>query len=83
MLQADVKTVQVQARALELATMIAGMPPLAATQIKEVVLAGQDASLNAALLLERKAFNLLFASQDQKEGARAFLEKRPPRYTGE
>ena len=74
---------QVQARALELATLIAGMPPMAATQIKEVVLAGQDASLDTALLLERKAFNLLFASQDQKEGARAFLEKRAPRYTGE
>ena len=71
-----------QARALELAQLIAGMPPLAATQIKEVVLAGQDASLDTALLLERKAFNLLFASQDQKEGARAFLEKRPPNYTG-
>ena len=41
------------------------------------------ASLDTALLLERKAFNLLFASQDQKEGARAFLVKRPPRYTGE
>ena len=65
-----------------MAQLIAGMPPLAATQIKEVVLAGQDASLDTALLLERKAFNLLFASQDQKEGARAFLEKRPPNYTG-
>ena len=73
---------QVQARALELAQLIAGMPPLAATQIKEVVLAGQDIALDAALLLERKAFNLLFASQDQKEGSRAFLEKRPPNYTG-
>ena len=68
--------------ALKVAAEIAGMPPLAATQIKEVVLAGQDASLDTALLLERKAFNLLFASQDQKEGARAFLEKRPPNYTG-
>ncbi len=74
---------QVQARALELAQTIATMPPLAAAQIKEVVLAGQDASLDAALLLERKAFNLLFASQDQKEGARAFLEKRAPQYTGQ
>ena len=73
---------QVQARALELAQMIAAMPPLAATQIKEVLLAGQDASLDAALMLERKAFHLLFASADQKEGMRAFFEKRKPTYTG-
>jgi enoyl-CoA hydratase/carnithine racemase len=58
------------------------MPPLAVTQIKEVLLAGQDASLDAALTLERKAFHLLFASRDQKEGMAAFFEKRKPSYTG-
>ncbi|MDR2452519.1 MAG: enoyl-CoA hydratase [Candidatus Accumulibacter sp.] len=73
---------QVQARAQELAGTIAAMPPLAVTQIKEVLLAGQDASLDAALMLERKAFHLLFASQDQKEGMAAFFEKRKPSYTG-
>lgn len=73
---------KVQERALELARTIAAMPPLAAAQIKEVVLAGQDASLDAALMLERKAFHLLFASQDQKEGMRAFFEKRKPSYEG-
>ncbi|EJN34757.1 enoyl-CoA hydratase/carnithine racemase [Pseudomonas sp. GM78] len=73
---------QVQARALELATQIAGMPPLAVMQIKEVLLAGQDASLDTALMLERKAFQLLFDSADQKEGMRAFLEKRQPVYSG-
>lgn len=71
-----------QERALELARVIASMPPLAAAQIKEAVLAGQDASLDAALALERKAFQLLFSSQDQKEGMRAFFEKRKPVYTG-
>lgn len=73
---------QVQARAMELATHIAALPPLAVAQIKEVLLAGQDASLEAALMLERKAFQLLFASEDQKEGMRAFLEKRPPQFRG-
>ncbi|HJV84666.1 MAG TPA: enoyl-CoA hydratase [Noviherbaspirillum sp.] len=73
---------KVQERALELARLIASMPPLAATQIKEVLLAGQDASLDAGLMLERKAFHLLFASQDQKEGMQAFFEKRKPSYTG-
>ena len=58
------------------------MPPLAVMQIKEVLLAGQDASLETGLVLERKAFQLLFSSEDQKEGMRAFAEKRKPRYQG-
>ena len=70
------------ARALELATEIARLPPLALAQIKEVVLAGADLPLDSALALERKAFQLLFDSQDQKEGMQAFLEKRPPNYQG-
>ncbi|PWV57768.1 enoyl-CoA hydratase [Plasticicumulans acidivorans] len=73
---------EVLPRALELASNIAAMPPLAVQQIKEVVLAGQDASLDTALLLERKAFQLLFDSRDQKEGMRAFLDKRAPHYQG-
>lgn len=73
---------QVQAAALDLASTIAAMPPLAVAQIKEVVLAGQDAPLDTALMLERKAFQLLFDTADQKEGMRAFLEKRKPGYTG-
>lgn len=70
-------------RALELATHIAGLPPLAVAQIKEVILAGADLPLDSALRLERKAFQLLFASRDQKEGAAAFLEKRTARFVGE
>nr|MBL8455817.1 enoyl-CoA hydratase [Zoogloeaceae bacterium] len=72
----------VQARALELAREIAALPPLAVAQIKEVLLAGQDASLDAALMLERKAFQLLFASADKQEGMQAFLEKRKPEFRG-
>lgn len=73
----------VQARALELAVLIARRPPLAVTQIKEVLLAGADAALDTGLMLERKAFQLLFASRDQKEGMHAFLDKREPEFTGE
>jgi enoyl-CoA hydratase/carnithine racemase len=69
-------------RAMTLARDISALPPLAITQIKEVVLAGQDISLDAALMLERKAFQLLFASTDQKEGMRAFIEKRPAEFKG-
>lgn len=68
--------------ALALARTIAAMPPLAISQIKEVVLAGMDAPLETALMLERKASQLLFASRDQKEGMQAFLDKRTPRFEG-
>ncbi|HWT97925.1 MAG TPA: enoyl-CoA hydratase-related protein, partial [Terriglobales bacterium] len=70
------------AQGMKIAGTIAAMPPLAAQQIKEVVLAGMDASLDAALMLERKANQLLFATRDQKEGMQAFIEKRPPRFEG-
>ena len=73
---------QVQEHALEQARLIAAMPPLAAEQIKEVILAGMDASLEAGLALERKANALLFASRDQKEGMQAFLDKRRPVFEG-
>lgn len=69
-------------RALATAMTIASMPPLAIMQIKEAVLGGEDSSLQAGLALERKAFQLLFASADQKEGMRAFLEKRKPEFEG-
>lgn len=70
-------------RALALAAEIAALPPLAVAQIKEVMLAGADLPLDSALALERKAFQLLFDSRDQKEGARAFLEKRKAIFSGE
>lgn len=73
---------QVLGRALELASLIVQMPPIAAEQIKEVLLAGMDAPLDAALMLERKAFQLLFATADQKEGMKAFFEKRKPDFKG-
>ena len=69
-------------RAKTLALEIAGFPALALEQIKEVVLSGADLPLENALLLERKAFQLLFDTPDQKEGAAAFIEKRKPRYQG-
>ena len=69
--------------ALELAKTIAGFAPIAVQQIKEVTNLGQDQSLQGALALERKAFQILFDTKDQKEGVNAFFEKRPAQYTGE
>ena len=70
------------ARALEIAREIAAMPPISVRQIKEIVHAGLNAPLDTALMLERKALQLQFATHDQKEGMRAFLEKRKPSFEG-
>ncbi|MCA1975032.1 MAG: enoyl-CoA hydratase/isomerase family protein [Caenispirillum sp.] len=69
-------------RAVEIATGIARLPPLAARKIKEAVLAGADQTLEVGLLIERQAFQLLFDTADQKEGMAAFIEKRRPTFTG-
>jgi enoyl-CoA hydratase/carnithine racemase len=73
---------EVEKRALDLARQIAELPPLAIEQAKEAVLRGMDASLETGLALEAKAIQLLFSSQDQKEGMAAFIEKRKPKFVG-
>ena len=73
---------EVEKRAIEMAKQIAELPPLAIEQAKEAVLRGMDASLETGLALETKAIQLLFSSEDQKEGMAAFIEKRKPRFTG-
>jgi enoyl-CoA hydratase len=73
---------QALARALDIAREIAAMPAISIMQIKEIVNAGLNAPLETALMLERKAFQLQFATRDQKEGMQAFLEKRKPKFEG-
>lgn len=68
--------------ALELAAEIAAMPPLAVRAAVEAVRAADELSLSDGLALERRLFYLLFATEDQKEGMQAFLEKRAPRWVG-
>lgn len=69
-------------RAVALAAQIASMPPLAVRRIKEVALAGQDTSLSAGLMLERRTFDTLFDTEDKAEGMAAFIEKRKPQFKG-
>ena len=69
-------------RAVELARTIAAMPPLAVRKLKDVVLAGADLPLEAALKLENQACQILFDTADQEEGMAAFIEKRPPSFKG-
>jgi enoyl-CoA hydratase len=68
-------------RAIELATRIAAMPPLAVTAALEAVTQGTDLPLDQALALETAIFARLCGTADQREGARAFLEKRTPTWT--
>ncbi len=68
--------------ALEQARKIAARGPLAVAQAKRLVYAGADVGLGAANELERQAFAAVFATDDAREGLRAFVEKRPPRFTG-
>ncbi|OFZ92215.1 MAG: enoyl-CoA hydratase [Betaproteobacteria bacterium RIFCSPLOWO2_12_FULL_62_58] len=73
---------EVEKRAVEMAKQIAELSPLAIQQAKEAVLRGMDAALDTGLALETKAIQILFSSQDQKEGMAAFIEKRKPKFSG-
>jgi enoyl-CoA hydratase len=68
--------------ALRLAEEIAARAPLAVRLGKEAVNNAFESFLTDGLADERRAFYLLFASDDQKEGMKAFLEKRPPDWKG-
>ena len=68
--------------ALKLAAEVASMPPLAVRAAKESVNRAYELSLEAGLEFERRNFFLLFASEDQKEGMAAFIEKRKPTWKG-
>jgi enoyl-CoA hydratase len=68
--------------ALDVATIIATMPPLAVRAAKRAVRAAAELPLEEGLRRERAAFFALFATADQHEGMRAFLDKRTPGWTG-
>jgi enoyl-CoA hydratase len=70
------------ARAVEIAAVIATRPPLAVRFAKEAVLRAFESPLSEALVAEKQAFAVLAASHDRDEGIAAFLDKRPPRFTG-
>jgi enoyl-CoA hydratase len=68
--------------ALALASRIATMPPLAVRAAKAAVAKADELGLGDGLAFERRAFLQLFASEDQKEGMHAFMEKRPADFHG-
>jgi E-phenylitaconyl-CoA hydratase len=70
-------------RAHQIAALICERGPLAVRAAKEAILRGQDMPLEHGLEYEDLAFIRLQASDDAKEGPRAFAEKRKPNYTGQ
>ena len=73
---------ELKEQALKTANEIAAMPPLAAMACKEMVDAAFETSLSQGVRFERRLFNGLFGTEDQKEGMAAFVEKRPGVWTG-
>lgn len=68
--------------AMAAAAKIAGLSPLAVMMNKEMVEAAYETPLTQGVKLERRLFHSLFAFEDQKEGMRAFVEKRKPQFKG-
>ena len=66
--------------ALKSATKIAEKSAITVMAVKETVNRAQETSLREGLLFERRLFHALFATEDQKEGMAAFLEKRQPQF---
>jgi len=67
---------------LKFADTIAKQAPIAVRLIKESILKAVDYPLYEGMQYERKNFYMLFATEDQKEGMRAFKEKRKPEFKG-
>lgn len=68
--------------AVKTATEIAAMPPLAAIANKEMVNAAFETGLDQGILIERRIFQVLTATEDKAEGMAAFIEKRPGVWKG-
>ena len=68
--------------AVKTATEIAAMPPLAAIANKEMVNAAFETGLDQGVLIERRIFQVLTATEDKAEGMAAFIEKRPGVWQG-
>jgi enoyl-CoA hydratase len=75
-----VPAAQLLDEALKTAGTVAGMSKPAAMMTKEAVNRAYETTLDEGLRFERRVFHAMFATEDQKEGMAAFIEKRPPRF---
>lgn len=74
--------VELMPAAQDLAARLAEYSPFALAQLKSSLNIAVDADVESACLAEIKSFSLCYSTKDQKEGAKAFLEKRKPVFTG-
>jgi enoyl-CoA hydratase len=82
LVNAVVPHAELMTRVREVARKIASKAPLAIASVKRVIGRGADVPLATANELEATAFSALFGSADQREGTRAFLEKRGAKFEG-
>lgn len=73
---------ELRSQGIEMARRIAAASPVAVRLAKQAAQRGQDIDLANACVFESHAFALAFATADQKEGMRAFLEKRTAKFKG-
>jgi enoyl-CoA hydratase/carnithine racemase len=74
---------QLKARVMTLAMVIASKSPVALAMIKEAARASVRAPLDDGIRHEQSLASVIFSSKDMQEGLKAFIEKRPPTFTGE
>ncbi|XP_070687731.1 enoyl-CoA hydratase domain-containing protein 2, mitochondrial [Pempheris klunzingeri] len=69
--------------ALSLAREILPQGPVAVRMAKEAMNRGFEVDISSAMAIERMCYARVIPTRDRQEGMAAFIEKRPPRYTGE
>ncbi|CAK6974884.1 enoyl-CoA hydratase domain-containing protein 2%2C mitochondrial [Scomber scombrus] len=69
--------------ALSLAREILPQAPIAVRMAKEAMNKGVEVDISSAMAIERMCYARVIPTRDRQEGMAAFMEKRPPRYTGE
>ena len=77
-----VEDAELRTRTMEIARAMAAHSPLALRLAKQAVRASQEMPLSAGIAYEKELFITAFGSNDKAEGIAAFLEKRPPGFTG-
>ena len=77
-----VPAAELEAETLKVATQLAASAPLALRATLDVVNIGGECGIEEGLQYETAQFGLMFATEDMREGTRAFMERRKPSFTG-